>query len=142
MKTKLMILAFLAGGALMAQPRFYAGVGYGYGPGPVAIRVAPPAPLVSMQSRHPGLGIVGSAAIGIRSERAIPGVLDTGLVRPSSAPAGLPRAITAAFIITGIGAANSGTQTVPRFGAARVSQQVSLTTCPPACTRARLRRTN
>ena len=47
MKTKLMILAFLAAGSLLAQPRFYAGVRFGYAPAPVAIAVAPPAPVVS-----------------------------------------------------------------------------------------------
>jgi len=47
MKAKLTILAFLAAGSLLAQPRFYAGVRFGYAPAPVALAVAPPAPQAS-----------------------------------------------------------------------------------------------
>jgi hypothetical protein len=56
MKTKLMILAFLAAGSLLAQPRFYAGVRFGYAPAPVAVVAAPPAPLVSYMPAAPGPG--------------------------------------------------------------------------------------
>ncbi len=58
MKTKLMILAFLVGGTLFAQPRFYVGarVGFGYAPAPVVVRAAPPAPLVTYATPAPGPG--------------------------------------------------------------------------------------
>jgi hypothetical protein len=57
MKTKLFALVLLAGGCLLAQPRIYAGVGYGYAaPAPVAMRYAPPAPLVSYATPMPAPG--------------------------------------------------------------------------------------
>jgi hypothetical protein len=61
MKTKLMILAFLAAGSLLAQPRFYAGARVAYGPRPVAVHSAPPAPLVSYAAplARPGYTWIG-----------------------------------------------------------------------------------
>jgi len=57
MKTKLMILALLAGGSLFAQPRAYVGVRVGFAvPAPVAVYAAPPAPLVNYVSPSPGPG--------------------------------------------------------------------------------------
>jgi hypothetical protein len=54
MKTKLMILAFLAGGTLLAQP-VYVRPRY-VAPAPVVMRVPPPAPRVSYVPRMPGPG--------------------------------------------------------------------------------------
>jgi hypothetical protein len=56
MKTKLMILAFLVGGTLFAQPRVYIAARFGYAPAPVVVRVAPPAPLVAYAVPAPGPG--------------------------------------------------------------------------------------
>lgn len=63
MKTKLMIMAFLVGGTLFAQPRVFVGarvggvgVGFGYAPAPVVMSYAPPAPLVSYAAPAPGPG--------------------------------------------------------------------------------------
>jgi hypothetical protein len=55
MKTKLIVLALLAGSSLFAQPRFYVGARIGY-PAPVAMYAAPPAPLVTYATPRPGLG--------------------------------------------------------------------------------------
>jgi hypothetical protein len=102
MKTKLMILAFLAAGSLLAQPRFYAGVRFGYAPAPVAVVAAPPAPLVSYV---PAVPRPGSEATGIPPVRTMPGMQDIGLAPLSPAPAGTPRAIMAATTTAAIGAA-------------------------------------
>ena len=61
MKTKLLALALLAGGAAMAGPRFFVGVGVGapayYPPAPVAAYYAPPvAPVVRYVPPAPGPG--------------------------------------------------------------------------------------
>jgi hypothetical protein len=55
MKTKLIVLAFLAGSALFAQPRVYVGARIGYH-APVVMYAAPPAPLVSYMTPTPGVG--------------------------------------------------------------------------------------
>jgi hypothetical protein len=55
MKTKLIVMALLAGSSLFAQPRFYVGARIGY-PAPVAMYAAPPAPLVTYATPRPGLG--------------------------------------------------------------------------------------
>jgi hypothetical protein len=57
MKSKLLALMFLAGGALFAGPRFVVGVGLGYGPGYYA-PPPPPPPVVSYYARpaYPGPG--------------------------------------------------------------------------------------
>ena len=46
MKTKLLALVFVAGGAAMAGPRIFFGFGFG-APAPVPVYVAPPAPVVT-----------------------------------------------------------------------------------------------
>jgi len=57
MKTKLIVLALLAGSSLFAQVRVYAGVGVGYPvPAPVRMYAAPPAPLVTYVAPRPGPG--------------------------------------------------------------------------------------
>lgn len=56
MKTKLMFLACLAAGSLLAQPRVFVGARFGAGPAPVAVYAAPPAPLVSYATAMPGPG--------------------------------------------------------------------------------------
>jgi len=53
MKTKLIVLAFLAASALLAQPRVYVGARIGY-PAPAVMYAAPPAPLVSYMTPAPG----------------------------------------------------------------------------------------
>ena len=55
MKTKLPVLALLAGSSLLAQPRFYVGARIAY-PVPVAMYAAPPAPLVAYVAPRPGPG--------------------------------------------------------------------------------------
>ena len=63
MKTKLMVLMFLAGGALAAAPRFYVGVGFGggyyrpyYAPAAVSIYSAPPVAPAYVAPPMPGPG--------------------------------------------------------------------------------------
>jgi hypothetical protein len=63
MKTKLLVLALLAGGSLFAGPRVFVGVGIGgYGPAPVAAYAPPPPPAYSYYvppSPGPGYAWVG-----------------------------------------------------------------------------------
>jgi hypothetical protein len=58
MKSKWLVLFFLAGTSLLAGPRVYFGVGFGgyYPPAPVAVYAPPPAPLVSYAAPAPGPG--------------------------------------------------------------------------------------
>ena len=64
MKTKLLALVLLAGGAAMAGPRVFFGVGFGapayYAPAPVVMSYAPPAPVVAYAppAARPGYGWV------------------------------------------------------------------------------------
>lgn len=55
MKTKMIALALLAAGGLLAQVRVGVGVRVGY-PAPVAMYAAPPAPLVTPYVAAPGPG--------------------------------------------------------------------------------------
>ena len=56
MKTKLIVLTFLAGACLFAQPGVYVGARFGYAPAPVAMYAAPPLPLVSYITPAPAPG--------------------------------------------------------------------------------------
>lgn len=60
MKTKLLALVFLAGGAALAGPRVFVGVGFGgpayYGSAPVVAYAPPPAPVVAYAPPTPGPG--------------------------------------------------------------------------------------
>jgi len=56
MKSRLLVLVFLAGGAAFAGPRFFVGVGFG-APAPVAFYAPPPAPIVAAyMAAAPGPG--------------------------------------------------------------------------------------
>jgi hypothetical protein len=59
MKTKLIAILLLAGGAAMAGPRFFFGVNIGapvYAPAPVIAWAPPPAPIVAYAPPAPGPG--------------------------------------------------------------------------------------
>ena len=62
MKTKLIMIVFLAATAAFARPHFGigVGVGFGYAPAPVALYAAPPAPLYAPMppSPRPGYAFV------------------------------------------------------------------------------------
>ena len=84
MKTRLLALVLMAGGAAMAGPRVFFGFGFG-APAPVPVYVAPPAPVVTAYvppAPGPGYTWIG------------------GLLRPGWTPLGLARRIlgAAAFI--------------------------------------------
>ncbi len=72
MKSKLMILALLAGGSLFAQPRVYVGARFGYAPAPVVMYAAPPAPLVAYAAPavRPGYAGVGGYLYPARARYA------------------------------------------------------------------------
>ena len=59
MKTKLLAMVLLAGGAAVAAPRVFFGVGFGgpvYAPAPVVAYAPPPAPVVGYVPPAPGPG--------------------------------------------------------------------------------------
>ncbi len=56
MKSKLLVLALLAGSTLMAAPRVFVGVGFGYAAPPVAVYAPPPVPVAAYVPPAPGYG--------------------------------------------------------------------------------------
>jgi len=71
MKTKLPVLALLAGSSLLAQPRFYVGARIAY-PVPVAMYAAPPAPLVAYVAPRPGPGYTWVGGLLVSRRSALP----------------------------------------------------------------------